>query len=245
MTRLIIIEDDKDFAEILKECLEEDGAHEVVAVLENEHDAMEFIQSGGLAKIDCALVDLQLPRVRGASEVNSIVGLRLVETMRHVERFPGTLLVLTNSRSFNDGERALAAGCDGYLCKHAPMSEIPIMLAELKMALKGEVMLVSREMRHVFIREELSVKEARLMEMLNAGHSWADIARELGYKTPKAAANIGYRVFDKILTPLDKQSISETDGERKRHRALERWRAKTGQPQPTNAKPSAGIVTDP
>jgi DNA-binding NarL/FixJ family response regulator len=234
MISIVIIEDDRDFAQILKECLEEDGEVQVVDVLSNELDAKHWMQAGGLNTVTCALVDLQLPTERGRTEVNSLCGLRLVQEMRQTYRFPGTVLVLTNSREFADGERALAAGCDGYLCKHAPMHEVPAMLAELRLALRGGVMMVSREMRHVFIREELSVKEARLMDMLNSGASWADIARDLHYKTPKAAANIGYRVFDKLLTEHDKQQMG-TDGDRKRHKALDRWRAKLGQ---THGQPS-------
>lgn len=228
MINIVIIEDDRDFAQILRDCLEEDGDIRVIAHLTNEHDAMQWMDAGGLDQVNCALVDLCLPRIRGATEVSSMCGLRLVQEMRQMRRFNGNILVLTNSREFADGERALAAGCDGYLCKHAPMSEVPAMLAELRLALRGDIMIVSREMRHVFIREEFSVKEARLMDMLNSGHSWADIAKELGYKTPKAAANIGYRVFDKLLTEGDRIAMG-ADGERKRHKALERWRARLGQ----------------
>jgi DNA-binding NarL/FixJ family response regulator len=197
-------------------------------VLSNEEDAMKWISDGNLQSVNCALVDLGLPAHRGAVEVSSMSGLRIVQEIRQAHRFAGTVLVLTNSREFADGQRALAAGCDGYLCKHAPMAEVPAMLAELKLALRGDIMIVSREMRHVFIREEFSVKEARLMDMLNSGHSWSDIAKELGYKTPKAAANIGYRVFDKLITETDRQQLG-ADGERKRHKALERWRARLGQ----------------
>lgn len=228
MTNIVIFEDDRDFAQILKDCLEEDGEANVVAVLNNEEDAMKWISDGGLEQVDCCLVDLQMPALRGSTEISSMSGLRIVQEVRQMRRFPGTVLVLTNSRAFADGERALAAGCDGYLCKHAPLAEVPAMLSELKLALRGDIMIVSREMRHVFIREELSVKEARLMDMLNTGASWADVARELGYKTPKAAANIGYRVFDKLLTDTDRLALG-TDGERKRHKALERWRARLGQ----------------
>ena len=106
--------------------------------------------------------------------------------------------------------------------------EKPIV-SELKLAMRGNVVLVSREMRHVFIREQLSTKEARLMELINEGCSWAEVASELGYKSPNAAATIGYRVFDKILDPYDDQA-SEGNNERKRIRALEKWRARTKRP---------------
>jgi DNA-binding NarL/FixJ family response regulator len=229
MQRVLIVEDDRDFAEILKESLEEDPSVVVSEIFTCEEDAMNFVRSGGLQEIDCVLCDLMLPRWTGAPDVNSMSGLRLVREMRQVQRFSGTIVVLTNSREIADGERALAAGCDGYLCKHAPAEEVSLMLTKLRLALRGDIVLVSREMRHVFLREELSVKEARLMELLNAGKTWAEVATELGYKTPKAAANIGYRVFDKMLTDADKHTLG-SDGDRKRTRALERWRARLGLP---------------
>ena len=237
MINIVLIEDDRDFAQILRECLEEDGDIRVIAHLTNEQDAIQWIEAGGLDQVDCALVDLVLPKLRGGTDVSSMSGLRIVQEIRQMRRFNGNVLVLTNSREFADGERALAAGCDGYLCKHAPMSEVPQMLAELRLALRGDIMIVSREMRHVFIREELSVKEAHLMDMLNTGHSWSEIARELNYKTPKAAANIGYRVFDKLLTEGDRIAMG-ADGDRKRQKALERWRARLRQSTAPGASPA-------
>lgn len=225
MTKVLIIEDDKDFAAILKECLEEDEDLEVKQIIGTEQEAFQFIQSGGLLDLDCVLVDLQLPRSQHESSVSSTAGLRLLEEIRQGQHFYGTVIVLTSSRSASDGQRALAAGCDGYLCKHAPIDDIPSMLDELKVAIRGHVMMVSSEMRHVFFRDEISAKEARLMHLLSNGKSWAEIAHELGYKTPKAAANIGDRIFDKLLSNQDRQSI-EQQGQKKRIRAIEIWKSR-------------------
>ncbi len=223
MKRIIIVEDDVDFAEILKESLEDDQEFEVAALLHNEYDARQWILNSDLSEIDCALVDLVLPNLPGERHANSMVGLSIVQQLRNEPDFAGLVIVLTNSRLLEDGERALAAGCDGYLCKHARMAEIPSLVSELKLALRGSVLLVSREMRHVFIRDELSAKEAKLMELINNGRTWADVAQQLGYKTPKAAATIGYRVFDKLLVPAERDYQSE-DKEIKRKKALDKWR---------------------
>jgi DNA-binding NarL/FixJ family response regulator len=157
--------------------------------------------------------------------VSSLAGIRILEELRHQQGFYGTIIVLTNSKAPADGQRALAAGCDGYLCKRAKISEVPQMLNELKMAIKGEVILVSTPMRHVFIRDDINAKEARMMDLLSCSKSWAEIARELGYKTPKAAANVGDRVFDKLLTPQDAQKVA-AEGTKKRHKALEIWNSR-------------------
>ncbi len=225
MTRVLIIEDDKDFALILKECLEEDEDIQVQQIIGSESEAFQVIRSGQLIGVDCVLVDLQLPKLPNDSSVSSTAGLRLLEEIRQGQSFYGTVIVLTSSRSASDGQRALAAGCDGYLCKHAPIDDIPSMLDELKVAIRGHVMMVSSEMRHVFFRDDISAKEARLMSLLTQGKGWSEIARELSYKTPKAAANIGDRIFDKILSVQDKQVLEE-NGQKKRLRAVEIWKSR-------------------
>ena len=225
MTKLLIIEDDKDFAEILKECLEEDKDLEIAGIIGDEESAMKFIKSDGLVGIHCVLADLQLPKTKDETRVNSSAGLRILQEIRHGQRFYGTIIIMTSSKAPEDGQRALAAGCDGYLCKHAPVGDIPSMLDELKLAIKGNVMIVSSEMRHVFFRDDVSAKEARLMDLLALDKSWAEISQELNYKTPKAAANIADRIYDKLISEGERQSL-DANGTKKRQRALEIWRSR-------------------
>lgn len=233
MTRLWIIEDDADFADVLRESLELDASFEVAKVIPNKREAEELIAAGALADVDCALVDLQLPTSAGSPIIDPTAGLDIVELMRR-QHFYGTIIILTNSHLFADGSRALEAGCDGYLCKHAELDAIPQMLDELKLALRGNVMLVSREMRHVFIREDVTAKEARLMDMLAAGRTWSQIASELGYKTSKAAANTGDHIFDKLLTGQDRLRMEAT-GAKKRQLAVQLWKSRHSS-SPTTAK---------
>jgi DNA-binding NarL/FixJ family response regulator len=226
-TQILVIEDDQDFAAILTRTLSQDPELAVAGVVDNEKEAMDYISSEQLKEVEAVLLDLQLPYTRGDQTVSSMAGLRILEALRQQQRFYGTIIVLTNSRSPADGQRALAGGCDGYLCKRARVSELPEMLAELKLALRGEVIMVASQMRHVFIREDISAKEARLLDLLTMGKSWAEIARELGYKTGKAAANIGDRIFDKLLTPQDQQDVTAA-GVKKRQKALEVWLHRRG-----------------
>ncbi len=74
MTRILLIEDDEGFAEILKESLEDDGDMEIAKVIGSESEAMEFFKSGGLQDIQCILLDLQLPNVPHASHADSRAG---------------------------------------------------------------------------------------------------------------------------------------------------------------------------
>lgn len=222
MTRILIIEDDEDFASVLKECLEDEPDLEIVRVINNEQDAEQFIRSDEFKTIHCVLQDLRLPRAAHDRSVSSVAGIRLLQEMRQNRNFYGTVIVLTSSRDAEDGKRALEAGCDGYLCKNTKSTEMLPMLNELKVAIRGHVMLVSSEMRHVFFRNEISPKEARLMELLTLGKSWPNIADELGYSTSKAAANIADRIFDKILSSNDRKLMEES-GAKKREKAMEVW----------------------
>lgn len=225
MTNILIIEDDREFAETLKEALEEDKEVKVLDIISDEASAMGRIRGAGVDDVSCFIVDLQLPAYPGDSTVNARAGLRILDVLRNERRFFGTIVVLTSSRAVEDGQRALQAGCDAYLCKYAPIDEIPVMLAELRLAVKGSAIVVSRQMRHVFMREDISAKEARLMDLLCMGKGWSEISRELGYKTAKAAANVGDRLFDKLLTEEDRQEL-ESSGGKKRVRAMALWRAR-------------------
>ncbi|MBS1957639.1 MAG: response regulator [Cyanobacteria bacterium SZAS-4] len=222
MTRILIIEDDEDFASILQECLEEEPDLEIVRVINNENDALQFIRSEEFAGIHCVLQDLRLPRAAHDSTVSASAGIRLLQEMRQTANFYGTVIILTSSRDAEDGKRALTSGCDGYLCKNTRTADMLTMLNELKVAIRGQVILVSNEMRHVFFRNEISPKEARLMELLSHGKSWSKIASELGYSTSKAAANIADRIFDKILSSSDRKLMEES-GAKKREKAMEVW----------------------
>jgi DNA-binding NarL/FixJ family response regulator len=223
--RILIVEDDAGFAAILRECLEDDGEFSVVELLENEEDTINFVEAGKLANVDCMLLDLQLPRSRADRTIVNSAGLNIACLIRSSFNFWGTIIVLTNSRSLTDGERALAAGCDGFMCKHMRLNHVPDMVVQLKAGLRGDITLVSSEMRYVFVRSEISPKEACLMSMLSMGMHWDEIARRLGYKNAKAAANIADRVFDKLLTPQTRKQM-DMDGIKKRQRALEIWRSR-------------------
>lgn len=151
MQRILMIEDDFDFAEIMVECLQSDPSFAVEEVITNLADARFKFACGGLHGVDAVLVDLQLAQSKSDPRVNASGGLELIEEMRKVHGYTGTVIVLTNSNSLQDGDRARRAGCDGYLCKHLRMGDLPSLLAELRMAIRGDVVLFSKEMRHIFV----------------------------------------------------------------------------------------------
>lgn len=224
MTNILVIEDDVEFASTLAEFLEEEPDLKIVHKATTEEEAQDFFRSGRLSEIDCVLLDLKLPRNKGDRDANTRVGLGILEHLRIQEKFFRTVLIVTSSQLQEDGERAMSGGCDGYLCKHAAPDEIMNLVDELKLAMRGDILIVPRQMRYVFLREGLSAKEAKLMELLDRGLTWSQVAAELGYRNASVAATVGYRVFDKLLSIQEQEENSD---ESKRAKALELWRARS------------------
>jgi CheY-like chemotaxis protein len=150
MLRLLLIEDDDDFAEIFTAFLGEDGGIEVVKVIKDEHSAIQEIDNGGLIGIDCILSDLQLPASSDLPQIDSLGGIRVLKHARRSSDFYGTIIMMTSSTQEDAGAKALEAGCDGYFCKYTNVGELPDLMCELRTAIHGHVMAVSSGIRHVF-----------------------------------------------------------------------------------------------
>jgi DNA-binding NarL/FixJ family response regulator len=153
MRKILIVEDDFDFAEILMEWLGSDPEFHIAEVIRNQADAARFCETGQIHEVDAVIVDLQLPASGSDKRINPAAGLQLIEQMRLQHNFCGRIVVVTNSNSLSDGNRALRAGCDGYLCKHLRMDDLPGLMSELTMAIRDEVMMLSSEMRYVITSE--------------------------------------------------------------------------------------------
>jgi DNA-binding NarL/FixJ family response regulator len=222
MTRILLVEDHPDFASALQRAFKGDEDLQVVKHADCVQDARDYMEKTRMEEVDCVLLDLQLPHSKDDRETDSMAGLHLLREMRQSYRFYGTIIVLTSSQSLADGQRALQAGCDGYLCKNTKVMELKNLVTELKMAMRGNVILVASQMRHVFMREDISAKEARLMDLLLMKKKWGQIARELSYSSAKAAANMGDRIFDKLITPDDHERAAGKI--KKRLLALEIWK---------------------
>ena len=222
MTRVFIVEDHPDFAAALKRAIQDEEDLQIVEHASCVQEVRDFMERTRMKEIDCVLLDLQLPHSKVDRKTDPMAGLHLLKEMRQTYQFFGRIIVLTSSQSAADGQRALQAGCDGYLCKSTKVTELKTLVTELKMAMRGNVILVASQMRHVFMREDISAKEALLMDSLLMGKKWSQIARELSYSSAKAAANMGDRIFDKLITPDDSQ---RADGKiKKRILAMEIWK---------------------
>jgi len=105
--RILVVDDNADIRETLKELLEIDG-HEVT-LAEDGHGALAAAGNGH--QHDVAIVDIGLPGLDGYG-----VAEKLVE-IRRAKGFPRRLIAMTGYGQAEDRRRAFAAGFDAHLVK--------------------------------------------------------------------------------------------------------------------------------
>ncbi len=115
MAGILIVEDNRDLAAILRELLSRE--HEVRTARRGE-DAVRMVQERAP---DLVIMDLQLPGMNG------------IETGRWIkQQMAVPILVLTALASAGDPEAVLASGCcDAYMAKPASLAELRRKVNEL------------------------------------------------------------------------------------------------------------------
>lgn len=187
ITNVLMIDDDKLFLESLCDFLQEDGTVKIIERISSYSEAKLWYSTDKLQSVDAIVLDVNLPRAPHDLNVDKF-GLEILEELRQVYKFAGPIIVLTNSRDSDHGREALRRGCNGFLCKHASIDAIPRMVAELKLSLTGEVVLVSSGLKHVVVPEDEEDRlntESQLMDIIVQNPKWSDIKNELGYEKPR------------------------------------------------------------
>jgi DNA-binding response OmpR family regulator len=107
--KLLVIEDNLDLAESIKEFLSKENY--IIEVIHNFVDAEEKIN---ISKFDCALIDLMLPDGSG---------LDLVKKFKSVQPQSG-IIIITAKDGLDDKLTGLELGADDYLTKPFHLSEL-------------------------------------------------------------------------------------------------------------------------
>jgi CheY-like chemotaxis protein len=109
-TRVLLVDDDPAFAELITCMLELDG----VIVVGHALDGAEGVEFARRLEPDVVLMDVRMPRMDGLEATRRIVELR-----------PETpVLVVSSSKDPEDVERAHEAGAVGYLSKDRAAREL-------------------------------------------------------------------------------------------------------------------------
>src|SRR5512143_2443568 len=104
MARIVIVEDSPDIRALVRMLLEA-GGHEVITA----KNGREGVETTRRERPDIVLMDLSLPVLSGWEAV------REIKATPAIARIP--VLAVTAHAMHGDRERALAAGCDGFIAK--------------------------------------------------------------------------------------------------------------------------------
>lgn len=174
--RVLIVDDHPLMRTALRTIIEDEVDLQIVAEVDNGKDAV--IQTLALSP-DVAIVDLYIPIVEGVQVIEQITSAN-----------PEThALVLTSSIAEEKVAEALLAGALGYLLKDSDRDEILYAIREVS---QGRTYLSSNaatklanNLRHkqasqaARLVEPLTPREQEILDLVSAGASNADIARNL------------------------------------------------------------------
>jgi signal transduction histidine kinase len=164
--KVLYIEDDESVRGVVRRTLENEGGYEV---LEAE-DGLTGIAQAQQERPDLVLLDLAIPGMDGyevATRLKSLPALR------------NTLIVaLTGSVEIGGRERALAAGCDGYIQKPFEVEALPSQLREY---LEGKHETVTREQEVLYLRQQthhlVERLEAKITELMQVNQELCEADR--------------------------------------------------------------------
>lgn len=117
MTKLLLIEDQKDFADAVRDWLV--AQNYLVDIANDGSEALHYLRSG---EYDLLILDLNLPGVSGIDVARTF--------RRHGGKAP--IIMLTGNKTIDDKELGFEAGADDYLTK-------PFNMRELSMRVKAQL----------------------------------------------------------------------------------------------------------
>lgn len=125
-TRILLVEDDDDHAELVERALDDHGTAVEVTRVEDGAKALDYLQRRGAwasaPRPDVVFLDLRLPRVDGL-EV-----LRQIKTMPDLVGLP--IIVLTTSAADRDVVSAYESHVNAYVVKPVDHENLERMLRE-------------------------------------------------------------------------------------------------------------------
>ncbi|GMR04786.1 MAG: response regulator transcription factor [Thermodesulfobacteriota bacterium] len=202
--RILLVEDEKDLAAIIKQGLEEEGY-----VVDTAHDGEEGLYMAENYPVDAVVLDIMLP---------IIDGLTVLSTMRR-KGIKTPVILLTARDALMDKIKGLDTGADDYLTKPFEFAELVARLRSL-MRRKGEVKeaviriadleinTASHEVKRGGREIKLSAREYALLEFLaynkNAVVSRSDIVEHIYHEETDMDSNVVDVYINYLRKKVDK-----------------------------------------
>lgn len=175
--RILLVDDHPVILEGLGALLARAPGVEVAAQAETGIAAVEAYAQH---RPDVVLLDLGLP---------DISGIEVIERIRGSDS-RARILVLTLRSGSTDVQRAVQAGCRGYLLKNARREEL---LAAIETVHRGErhfPAAIARRLAERSSAETLSAREVEVLNLVAAGHRDKEIASALALSTPTVKTHL-------------------------------------------------------
>lgn len=168
MISILLIEDDFNIQEALREYIGSQDDFELVGVFSN---AESFQISTWTKSPDVVLLDINLP---------GISGIDLIPELKN--RFPNTAILMLSVNYDNDSVfKSLQAGADGYLSKETPLTKIKDAIIDINSGGSPITPAIARKVFDFFnakqnIAEDLSEREKQVVDGIVAGLSYKLVA---------------------------------------------------------------------
>lgn len=183
--RLMLVEDDAELRENLRDFLGTWPRLHVVGAYESAKPALDAVRNG--LAVDVALVDLELPGMSGDV---------LIQNLKEV-RADLDVIVLTAHEDHEHLFSALRAGAGGYLLKHGPPPQIVDGIfqvinggAPMSPSIAKRVVSEMRRLRPSPAPNPLTPRELEVLELLTKGATYELIAKALNIAVSTVQAHI-------------------------------------------------------
>lgn len=206
--RILIYDDNEALRNSLELLIAEEPGMELVAAMPNAETVVTDIEA---LKPDVILMDIDMPGINGVQAVKLIR-----QAYKHL-----SLIMLTvfddNDNIFN----AICAGASGYILKQYATEEIP---ASIRNVLSGGAPMTGSVARKVLQMlpaaraaeqetDQLSKREAGILQLLVNGHSYKMIAAELGLSIDTIRFHIK-KIYGKLHVHSNTEAVSKAVKER-------------------------------
>lgn len=220
-TRVLIVDDERLFAELLRVALRNAEGIDVVGVV---HDVQTAVRRMTELRPDVVLADYHLPDGTG-SDIARTVRATLPDT---------SVLILTGDPSVSTLSDVARSGAVGHLTKDRPFDEV---VEGVRAAALGEILFAPSELQRLLLEREtrprpvepLTARELEVLQLLAEGSSTSQASDKLGISSATLRAHV-----QAILRKLGAHSRLEAVAEAARLGVitLDAWSREKSAPRP-------------
>ena len=181
-TRVLIVDDERLFAELLRVALRNADGIDVVDVV---HDVQAAVRRMTELRPDVVLADYHLPDGTGA-DIARTVRATLPDT---------SVLILTGDPSVTTLSDVARSGAVGHLTKDRPFDEV---VEGVRAAAQGEILFAPSELQRLLLEREtrprplepLTARELEVLQLLAEGASTSQASEQLGISSATLRAHV-------------------------------------------------------